>query len=47
MLGDHSKIHVVYGGFDMDRFKPGEAAEQRAAWGLEPRHYAFAVVGTL
>jgi glycosyltransferase involved in cell wall biosynthesis len=46
MLGDHSKIHVVYGGFDMDRFKPGEAGEQRAAWGLEPRHYAFAVVGT-
>ena len=45
MRGDLSKIHVVYGGFDMARFQPREAAAQRAAWGLEPRHYAFAVVG--
>jgi glycosyltransferase involved in cell wall biosynthesis len=43
--GDHSKIRVVYGGFDMTRFQPREATAQRAAWGLEPRHYAFAVVG--
>src|SRR6266481_7336101 len=45
MLGDHSKIHVVYGGFDMDRFKPIEATAQRKAWGLEENHYAFGVVG--
>src|SRR4029077_17577194 len=45
MLGDHSKIHVIYGGFDMERFKPAEAADQRRQWGLEVRHYAFGVVG--
>jgi glycosyltransferase involved in cell wall biosynthesis len=45
MLGDHSKIHVVYGGFDMERFKPADAATQRRAWGLEEKHYAFGVVG--
>jgi glycosyltransferase involved in cell wall biosynthesis len=46
MRGDLSKIHVVYGGFDMERFQPRDAASQRRAWGLEPRHFAFAVVGT-
>ncbi len=45
MLGDHSKIHVVYGGFDMDRFKPADAAAQRSEWGLQEGHYAFGVVG--
>jgi glycosyltransferase involved in cell wall biosynthesis len=45
MLGDHSKIHAVYGGFDMERFKPMEAAAQRREWGLEDQHYAFGVVG--
>jgi len=45
LRGDYSKIHVVYNGFDMQRFRPLEAAEQRRAWGLEPGHYAFAVVG--
>jgi len=45
MAGNHSKIHVVYGGFDMQRFKPTDAAAQRHAWGLQPEHYAFAVVG--
>jgi glycosyltransferase involved in cell wall biosynthesis len=45
MLGDISKIYVVYGGFDMERFQPGEAPAQRKAWGLAPEHYAFAVVG--
>jgi glycosyltransferase involved in cell wall biosynthesis len=45
MLGDHSKIRVVYGGFDMKQFKPAEAIAQRQAWGLENRHYAFGVVG--
>jgi glycosyltransferase involved in cell wall biosynthesis len=46
MRGALSKIHVVYGGFDMDRFRPGEAAAQREAWGLAPGDYAFAVVGS-
>ena len=45
ILGDHSKIHVVYGGFDMDQFQPAPAQAQRAAWGLGPEHYAFGVVG--
>jgi glycosyltransferase involved in cell wall biosynthesis len=45
MMGDHSKIHVVYGGFDMARFQPADASAQRKAWGLEPDHYAFGVVG--
>ena len=45
MHGDHSKIHVVYGGFDMERFRPGEAPAQRQAWGLDPGHYAFGIVG--
>jgi glycosyltransferase involved in cell wall biosynthesis len=45
MRGDHSKIRVVYGGFDMKRFRPAAAAAQREAWGLKPSNYAFAVVG--
>jgi len=45
MSGDLSKIHVVYGGFDMDRFKPMESPAQRQAWGLKDQHYAFGVVG--
>jgi glycosyltransferase involved in cell wall biosynthesis len=45
MSGDHSKIRVAYGGFDMDRFKPADAGAQRAEWGLEPEHFAFGVVG--
>jgi glycosyltransferase involved in cell wall biosynthesis len=45
MQGDHSKIHVVYGGFDMDRFKPMDGTDRRKAWGLESGHYAFAVAG--
>lgn len=46
MRGDYSKIRVVYGGFDMARFQPTDATHQRQAWGLEPHHVAFAVVGT-
>ena len=45
LRGDHSKIRVVYGGIDTERFRPAEAAARRAAWGLEPSQYAFAVVG--
>ena len=46
LRGDFSKIHVVYGGFDMDRFRPMRSETQRAAWGLNPNEYAFGVVGT-
>lgn len=45
MLGDCSKIEVIYGGIDTERFRPLDAAAQRAAWGLAPEHFAFAVVG--
>lgn len=45
MLGDHAKIRVVYGGIDTERFQPFESREQRRAWGLEPEHFAFGVVG--
>jgi glycosyltransferase involved in cell wall biosynthesis len=45
MRGDLSKIHVVYGGIDMDRFRPGDGAAQRRAWGVAPEHYVFAVAG--
>ncbi len=43
--GDHRKIHVVYGGIDTARFRPGDAEEQRRAWGLAPEHFAFVVAG--
>ena len=45
MIGDFSKIHVVYGGFDMDRFQPRQSSETRELWGLKPEHYIFGVVG--
>jgi glycosyltransferase involved in cell wall biosynthesis len=45
LLGDHSKIQVIYGGIDTDRFKPMEASALRTEWGLEPEHCAFAMVG--
>lgn len=45
MRGDHSKIHVVYGGIDMARFQPGDADAQREAWGVRPGDFVFAVVG--
>ena len=45
LIGDHSRIHMIHGGIDTDRFRPFDAAAQRRAWGLEPQHFAFAVVG--
>jgi glycosyltransferase involved in cell wall biosynthesis len=45
MRGDFSKIKVVYGGIDMQRFRPADATNQREAWGLKPGEYAFGVVG--
>ncbi len=45
LKGDHSKIHVIHGGIDTERFRPFEAAAQRQAWGLAAGHFAFATVG--
>jgi glycosyltransferase involved in cell wall biosynthesis len=45
MRGDHSRIHVLHGGIDTTRFRPGDASVQRREWGLAPEHFAFAVVG--
>jgi glycosyltransferase involved in cell wall biosynthesis len=45
MRGDLSKIKVVYGGFDMERFRPAASEDQRKLWGLKPEDFAFGVVG--
>jgi glycosyltransferase involved in cell wall biosynthesis len=45
LRGDHGKIHVIYGGIDTARFKPGDAEEKRRELGLAPGEFAFAVVG--
>lgn len=47
LRGDTSKIRVVHGGIDPNRFRP-MAAEGRAlreSWGLKPDDIAFGVVG--
>jgi glycosyltransferase involved in cell wall biosynthesis len=43
--GDHSKIHIIYGGIDTDRFRPTETSPLRAEWGLRPMDYVFAMMG--
>ena len=45
LRGDHSKIHVIYGGIDTNRFHPTESSPLRASWGLQPGDYAFAMIG--
>lgn len=45
LWGDHSKIYVIYGGIDTNRFRPFDASAQRQEWGLAPNDFAFAVVG--
>ena len=45
LQGDHSKIHVVHGGIDVERFRPFAASDQRAQWKLLPEHFACAVAG--
>ena len=45
LKGEHSKIRVIYGGFDVNKFVPKEADAQRKAWRLQPGHFAFGVVG--
>ena len=45
MRGDHRKIRVIHGGIDLENFRPFDASALRAEWGLQPHHFAFAVVG--
>jgi len=45
LQGNYSKIHVIYGGIDTERFKPGSDEEKRRELGLQPSDYAFAVAG--
>jgi glycosyltransferase involved in cell wall biosynthesis len=45
LQGDLSRIRVVYGGIDTNRFRPMDASQQRRDWGLAPEHFAFGVVG--
>ncbi len=45
LRGDHSKIHVIHGGIDTERFHPFDGAALRGEWKLEPHHRVFAVVG--
>ena len=45
LCGDHSKIHVIHGGIDMERFRPMDATTLRTEWGLQPGEFAFAVAG--
>jgi len=45
LRGDLSRIHVIHGGIDTDRFRPLDATAQRQAWGLERGSFAFGVVG--
>jgi glycosyltransferase involved in cell wall biosynthesis len=45
LKGDHSKIHVIHGGIDTERFRPIDAAAQRREWGLAPEDFAFATIG--
>lgn len=45
LRGDASKIQVIYGGIDTDRFRPFDAQDLRAEWNLKPEHFAIAVAG--
>ena len=45
LRGDHSRIHVIHGGIDTNRFRPLEAVALRREWGLDAEHFAFGVVG--
>jgi glycosyltransferase involved in cell wall biosynthesis len=46
LRGDPSRVRVIYGGIDTDQFRPFDAGAQRKEWGLEPEHFAFAVIGS-
>ena len=44
MRGDPSRIHVIHGGVDTDRFQPRDASALRQEWNLAPDDFAFGVV---
>ncbi len=50
MHGDHRKIRVIYGGFELTRFCPADPADAavralRKTWGMGPEAFIFGVVG--
>lgn len=45
LRGDLSKIRVIHGGIDTDRFRPHEASDLRQSWGIASNHFVFGVVG--
>ena len=45
LRGDYSKIRVIHGGIDTERFHPMAAAELRQTWGIESEQVVFGVVG--
>jgi glycosyltransferase involved in cell wall biosynthesis len=45
LQGDYSRIHVIHGGVDTERFRPFDAGDQRKEWGLTSKDFAFAAVG--
>lgn len=45
LQGDYSRIHVIHGGVDTERFRPFDAGDQRKEWSLTPKDFAFAAVG--
>jgi glycosyltransferase involved in cell wall biosynthesis len=45
LMGDLSKIQVIHGGIDTEKFRPFDAEGRRREWGLQPGDYAFAVAG--
>jgi glycosyltransferase involved in cell wall biosynthesis len=45
LQGNHTKIRVIHGGIDTDRFCIADGSGQRATWGVEPDAFVFAMVG--
>ena len=45
LQGDRTKIRVLHGGIDTNRFGIADGGAQRAAWGVEPDAFVFAMVG--
>jgi glycosyltransferase involved in cell wall biosynthesis len=43
--GDFNKIHVIFPGIDLKKFRPAPAEAMRKQLGLQPNHFAFAVTG--
>jgi glycosyltransferase involved in cell wall biosynthesis len=42
--GDYTRVHVIHGGVDTEKFQPREAPALRQEWQLAPEHFVFAVV---